>query len=104
MFPIVSVSVEGMNPVSKYSVKLQILPTDPFLYKYVDKLWVRGRYHGFNTSNMPLEHEESPNNGTFWSEKNIGFNVVKLTNCYQCREANVSYNFRYCKKRQFSLL
>lgn len=97
MFPAISFSVKGMHPHAMYSVMLQILPSDPFLYKFVNQNWARGRYNGLETPNSPYEHELSPKVGQFWMENTVNFNIVKLTNNEYASEANVSLKFYFVK-------
>ena len=69
-----------MKPDAIYSLTLEILPVDNRRYKFVDTAWVpMGRVEKKQHC-MEYDHPESPNSGSYWMEKPVGFKLVKLTN------------------------
>uniref|UniRef100_A0A3Q4I3M4 T-box transcription factor 19 n=1 Tax=Neolamprologus brichardi TaxID=32507 RepID=A0A3Q4I3M4_NEOBR len=84
MFPVLKVSVSGLDPSSMYSFLLDFVPADSCRWKFVNGEWVaagraesrsEGRGHG-----GIYIHPDSPNFGAHWMKAAVSFNKVKLTN------------------------
>ncbi|XP_068165834.1 T-box transcription factor TBX19 [Antennarius striatus] len=84
MFPVLKVSVSGLDPSSMYSFLLDFVPADSCRWKFVNGEWVaagraegcgEGRGHG-----GIYIHPDSPNFGAHWMKAAVTFNKVKLTN------------------------
>ncbi|XP_070813947.1 T-box transcription factor TBX19-like [Chaetodon trifascialis] len=84
MFPVLKVSVSGLDPSSMYSFLLDFVPADGCRWKFVNGEWVaagraevrgEGRGHG-----GIYIHPDSPNFGAHWMKAAVTFNKVKLTN------------------------
>ncbi|XP_074521111.1 T-box transcription factor TBX19-like isoform X1 [Halichoeres trimaculatus] len=84
MFPVLRVSVSGLNPASMYSFLLDFVPADGCRWKFVNGEWVaagraEGRGEGRGLGGVYI-HPDSPNFGAHWMKAAVTFNKVKLTN------------------------
>ncbi|KAK5890988.1 hypothetical protein CgunFtcFv8_018286 [Champsocephalus gunnari] len=80
MFPVLRVSVSGLDPRSMYSVLLDFVPVDGCRWKFVNGEWVSGgRAEGRGQGGVYV-HPDSPNFGAHWMKGAVTFNKVKLTN------------------------
>ncbi|CAG0885837.1 unnamed protein product [Darwinula stevensoni] len=80
MFPVVKVSISGLDPSAMYSVLLEFVQVDQHRWKYVNGEWVPG---GKPEPPPPCGlylHPESPNFGAHWMKEPVSFAKVKLTN------------------------
>ncbi|XP_041834361.1 T-box transcription factor TBX19 [Melanotaenia boesemani] len=84
MFPVLKVSVSGLDPSSMYSFLLDFVPADSCRWKFVNGEWVaagqaegRGEARGHGGVYI---HPDSPNFGAHWMKAPVSFNKVKLTN------------------------
>lgn len=84
MFPVLKISVSGLDPSSMYSFLLDFVPADSCRWKFANGEWVtagqaeslrEGRGH----SSIYI-HPDSPNFGAHWMKAAVTFNKVKLTN------------------------
>ncbi|XP_018325037.1 brachyury protein [Agrilus planipennis] len=80
MFPVVKVSVTGLDPKAMYTVLLEFVQIDNHRWKYVNGEWVPGGKAEVPPSNPIYIHPESPNFGAHWMKEPISFAKVKLTN------------------------
>ncbi|XP_021933935.1 brachyury protein [Zootermopsis nevadensis] len=80
MFPVVKVSVTGLDPQAMYSVLLEFVQIDPHRWKYVNGEWVPGGKAEVPPPNPIYMHPESPNFGAHWMKEPVSFAKVKLTN------------------------
>lgn len=92
MFPVLKVSVSGLNPSSMYSFLLDFVPADSCRWKFVNGEWVaagraegrgqnEGRAHGEGRGHGGVYiHPDSPNFGAHWMKAAVSFSKVKLTN------------------------
>nr|CAD7258155.1 unnamed protein product [Timema shepardi] len=80
MFPVVKVSVSGLDPTAMYTVLLEFVQIDPHRWKYVNGEWVPGGKAEVPPSNPIYIHPESPNFGAHWMKEPVSFAKVKLTN------------------------
>ncbi|KAM6892846.1 T-box transcription factor TBX19-like [Lycodopsis pacificus] len=86
MFPVLKVSVSGLDPSSMYSLLLDFVPADGCRWKFVNGEWVaagraEGRGHGEGRGQGGVYiHPDSPNFGAHWMKAAVTFNKVKLTN------------------------
>lgn len=84
MFPVLKVSVSGLDPSSMYSFLLDFVPADNCRWKFVNGEWVaagraEGRGEGRGHGGIYI-HPDSPNFGAHWMKAAVSFNKVKLTN------------------------
>ncbi|XP_039998154.1 T-box transcription factor TBX19-like isoform X3 [Xiphias gladius] len=84
MFPVLKVSVSGLDPSSMYSFLLDFVPADGCRWKFVNGEWVaagraEGRGEGRSHGGIYI-HPDSPNFGAHWMKAAVTFNKVKLTN------------------------
>ncbi|EOB08231.1 T-box-containing protein TBXT, partial [Anas platyrhynchos] len=80
MFPVLKISVSGLDPNAMYSFLLDFAPTDGHRWKYVNGEWVpAGKPEPPNHSCVYI-HPDSPNFGAHWMKAAISFSKVKLTN------------------------
>ncbi|XP_034460534.1 T-box transcription factor TBX19-like [Hippoglossus hippoglossus] len=84
MFPVLKVSVSGLDPSSMYSFLLDFVPADDCRWKFVNGEWVaagraEGRGEGRGHGGIYI-HPDSPNFGAHWMKAAVTFNKVKLTN------------------------
>nr|XP_016847459.1 PREDICTED: T-box transcription factor TBX19 [Anolis carolinensis] len=80
MFPVLKISVSGLDPNAMYSFLLDFAPTDSHRWKYVNGEWVpAGKPEPSNHSCVYI-HPDSPNFGAHWMKAVVSFSKVKLTN------------------------
>lgn len=84
MFPVLKISVSGLDPSSMYSFLLDFVPADSCRWKFANGEWVTaGRAEslreGQGHSSIYI-HPDSPNFGAHWMKAAVTFNKVKLTN------------------------
>ena len=80
MFPIMKVSVSGLDPHAKYILLVDIVPLDDCRYKYHNSEWV---VTGKAEPHMPGRlyiHPDSPASGSNWMKQSVLFHKLKLTN------------------------
>lgn len=91
MFPVLRVSVHGLDPETLYDLKLDFLPCDNYRWRYVSSRWQTNgkqdhtnlnpdRHYGVTARGEPYSHPKSPNYGRFWMSDVVEFKNVKLTN------------------------
>ncbi|KAL0266499.1 UNVERIFIED_CONTAM: hypothetical protein PYX00_009016 [Menopon gallinae] len=80
MFPVVKVSVSGLDPAAMYTLLLEFVQVDPHRWKYVNGEWVPGGKAEAAPPNPIYIHPESPNFGGHWMKEPVSFAKVKLTN------------------------
>nr|WCC58475.1 brachyury 3 [Dynamena pumila] len=80
MFPVLKVSVQGLDPNSMYSIMLDFVPVDDHRWKFVNGEWSRGGKPEQSPNSRVYKHPDSPNFGTHWMKNPILFSKVKLTN------------------------
>ncbi|XP_016364279.1 T-box transcription factor TBX19-like [Sinocyclocheilus rhinocerous] len=80
MFPILKVSVTGLDPNAMYSFLLDFSPADGHRWKYVNGEWVPAGKPEPHSHSCVYIHPDSPNFGAHWMKAPVSFNKVKLTN------------------------
>ncbi|KAM9820246.1 T-box transcription factor TBX19-like [Neosynchiropus ocellatus] len=84
MFPVLRMSVSGLDPTSMYSLFLDFPAADGFRWKFINGEWVsagRAEQCGEGRGNGGVYiHPDSPNFGAHWMKAAVTFNKVKLTN------------------------
>ncbi|CAL8306641.1 unnamed protein product [Merluccius merluccius] len=84
MFPVLKVSVSGLDPSAMYSLLLDFVPTDGRRWKYVNGEWAasgrgEGRGHGEGRGQGGVYiHPDSPNFGAHWMKAAVTFNKAVL--------------------------
>ncbi|XP_067117044.1 T-box transcription factor TBX19 [Osmerus mordax] len=80
MFPVLKVSVSGLDPNAMYSLLLDFMPADTHRWKYVNGEWVTAGKPESHGNGCVYIHPDSPNFGAHWMKAPVSFNKVKLTN------------------------
>ncbi|ELW67247.1 T-box transcription factor TBX19 [Tupaia chinensis] len=80
MFPVLKVSVTGLDPNAMYSLLLDFVPTDGHRWKYVNGEWVPAGKPEVSSHSCVYIHPDSPNFGAHWMKAPVSFSKVKLTN------------------------
>ncbi|KAJ6662248.1 hypothetical protein lerEdw1_012411 [Lerista edwardsae] len=80
MFPVLKISVSGLDPNAMYSFLLDFVPSDSHRWKYVNGEWVPVGKPEPSTHSCVYIHPDSPNFGAHWMKAAVSFSKVKLTN------------------------
>ncbi|KAM5326538.1 T-box transcription factor T isoform 3-T3 [Glossophaga mutica] len=80
MFPVLKVSVSGLDPNAMYSLLLDFVAADNHRWKYVNGEWVPGGKPEPQAPSCVYIHPDSPNFGAHWMKAPVSFSKVKLTN------------------------
>ena len=80
MFPIVAVSIRGLEPEKMYTVELSFEQMDSHRWRYVSGQWQPGTKPDPPIHRSPYQHPDSPNYGETWMKETVAFSKVKLTN------------------------
>ncbi|KAK6485425.1 T-box mRNAion factor TBX19-like [Huso huso] len=80
MFPVLRVSVSGLDPNAMYSFLLDFAPADSHRWKYVNGEWIPAGKPEPQAHSCVYIHPDSPNFGAHWMKSPISFSKVKLTN------------------------
>ena len=81
MFPGIAISVSGLELDSKYTLTLEMKPTDNSRFKYLNSKWVVvGKAEAHNEDLLKHVHTDSPASGRHWMANKVSFKKVKLTN------------------------
>eukprot|EP00062_Callorhinchus_milii_P010923 gi/632956675/ref/XP_007894075.1/ PREDICTED: T-box transcription factor TBX19-like [Callorhinchus milii] len=84
MFPVLKISVSGLDPNAMYSFLLDFVVADSHRWKYVNGEWVPAGKPEPLTQSCVYIHPDSPNFGAYWMKAPISFSKVKLTNKVNC--------------------
>ena len=92
MFPTVRVSFTGLDPETKYSVLMDIVPVDSKRYRYA---YHRSSWLVAGKADPPLPtrfyvHPDSPYSGEQLSKQTVSFEKLKLTNNMLDKNCQVS--------------
>ncbi len=80
MFPVVKMSVSGLEPDAKYFIVMDMVPVDDNRYKFHDSEWVvTGKAEPTMTGRLYI-HPDSPATGAVWEKQLISFQKLKITN------------------------
>ncbi|XP_077532574.1 T-box transcription factor TBX6-like [Haemaphysalis longicornis] len=90
MFPVLRVTLSGMEPDSYYMLLLDMVPADEFRYRFLGNCWLPvqpaesaaagpASANGGEQTRLYL-HEQGPVLGAHWMLKPVDFSAVKLTN------------------------
>ena len=80
MFPVLKISITGLDPNAMYSLLLDFVPLDSHRWKYVNGEWVPAGKPEVSSHSCVYIHPDSPNFGAHWMKAPISFSKVKLTN------------------------
>ncbi|XP_066530905.1 T-box transcription factor T-A isoform X2 [Hoplias malabaricus] len=80
MFPVLRISVTGLDPNAMYSVLLDFVAADNNRWKYVNGEWVPGGKPEPQSPSCVYIHPDSPNFGAHWIKAPVSFSKVKLSN------------------------
>lgn len=92
MFPGFSVSVTGLKPKAKYTMKLEVILASSSRFKFLNGHWLAV---GAAEPQAPIEtyvHPDSPNTGAFWTRHGVSFRKLKITNNKEKPGGNVRAN------------
>lgn len=81
MFPGISVSVWGLEPDTKYTLQVEMVPSGKNRFKYINSKWVPvGKAESHDGCSLVHTHPESPASGRHWMRDRVTFKKIKLTN------------------------
>ncbi|XP_065304711.1 T-box transcription factor TBX6-like [Dermacentor albipictus] len=87
MFPVMQVSVSGMEHSCYYMLLLDLVPTDNFRYRFLGNCWLPVEAANdcspedcVGGDGRPFLHENGPCLGSQWMARPVNFGAVKLTN------------------------
>ncbi|XP_068775037.1 T-box transcription factor TBX21 isoform X2 [Struthio camelus] len=81
MFPFLSFSLSGLNPMAHYNVCVDVVLVDQHHWRYQGGKWVQcGKAEGNMPGNRLYLHPDSPNTGAHWMRQEVSFGKLKLTN------------------------
>uniref|UniRef100_A0A7M4E5Z5 Brachyury protein homolog A-like n=1 Tax=Crocodylus porosus TaxID=8502 RepID=A0A7M4E5Z5_CROPO len=80
MFPVLKVTISGLDPNSMYSILLDFVAADGNRWKYVNGEWIPGGKPEPQSPSCVYIHPQSPNFGAHWMKAAITFSKVKLSN------------------------
>jgi brachyury protein len=80
MFPVLKMSVAGLEPTAIYEVVVDFQQIDNHKWKYINGEWQQGTKPDPVQLKCEYKHPDSPNFGSHWMKDSISFNKVKLTN------------------------
>lgn len=84
MFPVLRVSISGLDAAAMYSLLLDFTPADSSRWKYVNGEWSscgKAQHHQHQTCPASVYiHPDSPNFGAHWMKDVVSFSKVKLSN------------------------
>eukprot|EP00794_Sanderia_malayensis_P013850 gene13850-15298_t len=80
MFPVIKVSISGLNPKLKYILVMDLVPVDDNRYKYHNSEWaIAGKAEAHLPGRLYV-HPDSPSTGAQWMRQVVNFQKIKLTN------------------------
>lgn len=80
MFPVVRVSITGLDPCRMYVMMIELVQLDSNRWKYINGQWAVGGKVESRSKNTCYRHPESPHYGSHWMSAPISFSKAKLTN------------------------
>lgn len=80
MFPVLKVSLNGLEPTAIYEVVVDFKQIDNHKWKYINGEWQQGTKPDPVQLKCEYKHPDSPNFGSHWMKDAVSFNKVKLTN------------------------
>lgn len=91
MFPVIKMSVSGLEPDTKYIVVMDIVAIDDNRYKFHDSEWVVTGKAEPSLAGRLYVHPDSPVTGAVWEKQLVSFQKLKITNNHldQCSYVSV---------------
>lgn len=80
MFPVIQVSVSGLDPRAMYTVVLDLTQVGAHRWKFQNGRWLQGGRAEAPPRQGLFVHPDSPNFGAHWMKAPVSFSKVKLTN------------------------
>ncbi|KAM3922917.1 T-box transcription factor T-like [Leptodactylus fuscus] len=80
MFPVLKISVTGLDPNAMYSFLMDFVTADNNRWKYVNGEWMPGGKPEPQAPSCIYIHPDSPNFGAHWMKVPVSFSKVNLTN------------------------
>lgn len=92
LFPVVLVTVKGLNPSVKYTIKVRFVSADKYRHKFLTGRWTAVGESDImqDETRMAYSHPTSPNTGEYWMKKPISFKCIKVTHHSESKNGNVS--------------
>ncbi|XP_065055304.1 T-box transcription factor TBX5-like isoform X2 [Rhopilema esculentum] len=92
MFPVIKVSISGLNPKLKYILVMDIVPVDDNRYKYHNSEWtIAGKAEPHMPGRLYV-HPDSPSTGAQLMRQVISFQKIKLTNNHLDQSGHIILN------------
>jgi len=92
MFPVIKVSIAGLNPKLKYILVMDIVPVDDNRYKYHNSDWtIAGKAEPHMPGRLYV-HPDSPSTGAQLMRQVISFQKIKLTNNHLDQSGHIILN------------
>lgn len=81
MFPGMCVSVWGLEPDTRYTLQVEMVPSGKNRFKYINSKWVPvGKADSHEACSLVHTHPDSPASGKQWMRDRVAFKKIKLTN------------------------
>ena len=101
MFPVIKISVSGLEPDTKYIIVMDIVAVDDNRYKFHDSEWVVTGKAEPSLAGRLYVHPDSPVTGAVWEKQLISFQKLKITNnhldqCGYVSDSMVSLHLMSC--------
>uniref|UniRef100_A0A672I5K9 T-box domain-containing protein n=1 Tax=Salarias fasciatus TaxID=181472 RepID=A0A672I5K9_SALFA len=89
MFPYCRFRISGLKPTQKYSLILDIQPSDDNRYRWTGKSWQAVGEAEIHIKSEPFAHPDSPALGQHWMQNPVSFFRLKLTNSLSEQKGNI---------------
>ncbi|XP_055328870.1 T-box transcription factor TBX2-like isoform X2 [Paramacrobiotus metropolitanus] len=80
MFPVIKVSISGLDKSTRYFVIMDMVPVDDVRYKFHNSEWLASGKADPHFHGRFYIHPDSPAAGSQWMRQPISFHKIKLTN------------------------
>ncbi|KAM5135384.1 T-box transcription factor TBX21 [Mantella aurantiaca] len=81
MFPFLSYRVLGLDPLTQYTLHVEVVLADQNHWRFQGGKWIQcGKAEGNMPGNRIYHHPDSPNTGAHWMRQEVTFSKLKLTN------------------------
>lgn len=92
LFPTILITVTGLIPSVKYTIKVRFVSADKYRHKYITGHWTAVGESDIihDESKMVFKHPSSPCYGEMWLKKPISFKSIKITHHNESENGTVS--------------
>ena len=90
MFPGLAVTVSGLKPKHKYTMKMEMVLADKHRFKFLNCQWIAVGSADPQPPTITCVHPDSPNSGGYWMRQGVSFRKTKITNNKDNPKGNVS--------------